>query len=293
MYVINENNRGGRTLMSVDTYFTKQVANLNACFGNVKHENSAGSTLKQIKLVYEESQELVDAFNMRSRKEILDAIGDYITVFYGVPYVTSNYQTPKIVKPDFISTSCEIDFAFLTHLMKRFEDSVDSLFCVSNFSASDFENEEEVLSMCKVDLDDVHKTFCAVVYEISKLYNIVNVYDIIHESNMSKFAATLEERHESFEKYAELGMADHIVFRDVDVIGGDIGVLVVHSQNCVDVNGKSYPKGKVLKCCNFREPDASELLAAVHPSAEEDYSAYLIGEGYSLGCDMESIEFLK
>lgn len=294
MYVIDQKANGCRMLMSVDQYFTKQVEILNTCFGNVKHENTQQSTLKQIQLVYEEAQELVDAFYMRSRKEILDAIGDYITVYYGLPYVTSNYQPPKIVKPDFVPSSFEgvIDFNFLMDLMKRFEDSVDSLYSVVGLNSIEFSNETELFEFCKTDLDDVHKTFCAVVLEISKLINIVDVYDVIHESNMSKFAKSHDERNASIEKYEALGIGSHIAFRDVELEDDNvIGVLVVNSSNCTDINGKTYPKGKVLKCCNFQEPESERLLECVHHGFDSYDTARLIGYEYLNIGDAEIVTF--
>lgn len=71
--------------------------------------------------------------------------------------------------------------------------------------------------------------------------------DEVHNSNMSKFCHTTDEAARTAQKYEMLGI--DCMFRYLD--DGAIAVISAANQT---VSGKYYPKGKLLKSINFKEP---------------------------------------
>lgn len=70
---------------------------------------------------------------------------------------------------------------------------------------------------------------------------------VVHQSNMSKFCITRDEAAETAMAYEKLGL--NVTFRYLK--NGSTAVISAKDQS---VNGKFYPKGKLLKSINFKEP---------------------------------------
>ncbi|XAG95345.1 hypothetical protein MIF8_54 [Erwinia phage MIF8] len=82
------------------------------------------------------------------------------------------------------------------------------------------------------------------------------VYQLVHESNMTKFIALPTDVKPALEYYYGLG------FKPQDLIlVGDFPEKAIKVAEDIRLNGKFYPKGKFLKnMLTFVEPDFSKLL---------------------------------
>lgn len=82
------------------------------------------------------------------------------------------------------------------------------------------------------------------------------VYQLVHESNMTKFIAVPTDVKPALEYYYGLG------FKPQDLIlVGDFPEKAIKVAEDIRLNGKFYPKGKFLKnMLTFVEPDFSKLL---------------------------------
>lgn len=82
------------------------------------------------------------------------------------------------------------------------------------------------------------------------------VYQLVHESNMTKFIAVPADVKPALEYYYGLG------FKPQDLIlVGDFPEKAIKVAEDIRLNGKFYPKGKFLKnMLTFVEPDFSKLL---------------------------------
>lgn len=69
----------------------------------------------------------------------------------------------------------------------------------------------------------------------------------VHRSNMSKFCANIEEAIHTAVKYEKLGIRSNYKHHDTCI-------AVVSAANQIGTDSKSYPKGKLLKSVNFKEP---------------------------------------
>ena len=81
----------------------------------------------------------------------------------------------------------------------------------------------------------------------------------IFESNMTKFDRDEGTARRTREKYAQMGL-------EVETIGIPHGILLYYATRVTyeqTVNGKLYPRGKLVKSVNFQEPVFSPLPAEV------------------------------
>lgn len=78
-------------------------------------------------------------------------------------------------------------------------------------------------------------------------YDADDDYNTVFNSNMSKFCSTLEEANETIEMYEGWGIRATIRPK-----GGYYAVISADDQT--DIDGKFFPKGKLLKSINFTSP---------------------------------------
>lgn len=87
-------------------------------------------------------------------------------------------------------------------------------------------------------------------------FNGNDCYDLVHESNMSKFIATEADKIKALDYYYELGFQPDDLY-----LHGDYPYKCIKVKRDIKLNGKFYPEGKFLKnMVTFKEPDFSNLL---------------------------------
>lgn len=81
-------------------------------------------------------------------------------------------------------------------------------------------------------------------------------YDLVHESNMSKFISSEGDKIKALTYYYDLG------FHPDDLcLHGNYPTMCIKVKRDIKLNGKFYPEGKFLKnMVTFTEPDFSQLL---------------------------------
>lgn len=81
-------------------------------------------------------------------------------------------------------------------------------------------------------------------------------YDLVHESNMSKFIASEDDKIKALAYYYDLGFQPDDLY-----LHGNYPTMCIKVKRDIKLNGKFYPEGKFLKnMITFKEPDFSELL---------------------------------
>lgn len=81
-------------------------------------------------------------------------------------------------------------------------------------------------------------------------------YDLVHESNMSKFIASEEDKIKALAYYYEIGFQPDDLY-----LHGNYPTMCIKVRRDIKLNGKFYPEGKFLKnMVTFKEPDFSNLL---------------------------------
>lgn len=87
-------------------------------------------------------------------------------------------------------------------------------------------------------------------------FNGNHVYDIVHQSNMTKFIAKEEDKVKALTHYYMLGFAP-----DDLMLVGDYPYKAIKVKRDITVRDKFYPEGKFLKnMVTFTEPDFSHLI---------------------------------
>ena len=82
------------------------------------------------------------------------------------------------------------------------------------------------------------------------------VYDLVHQSNMSKFILDPSDVEEALDYYYNIGFMPEDLY-----VAGDAGQQCIKVKQDIHLNGKFYPGGKFLKnMATFKEPDFSGLL---------------------------------
>lgn len=82
------------------------------------------------------------------------------------------------------------------------------------------------------------------------------VYQLVHESNMSKFIRQEEDKVKALSYYYDLGFQPDDLY-----LHGDYPTMCIKVRRDINLNGKFYPEGKFLKnMVTFKEPDFSGLL---------------------------------
>lgn len=81
-------------------------------------------------------------------------------------------------------------------------------------------------------------------------------YDLVHESNMSKFINSEGDKIKALAYYYDLGFQPDDLY-----LHGDYPTMCIKVTRDIKLNGKFYPEGKFLKnMVTFKEPDFSALL---------------------------------
>lgn len=82
------------------------------------------------------------------------------------------------------------------------------------------------------------------------------VYQLVHDSNMSKFISQEEDKVKALSYYYDLGFQPDDLY-----LHGDYPTMCIKVKRDIKLNGKFYPEGKFLKnMVTFKEPDFSALL---------------------------------
>lgn len=82
------------------------------------------------------------------------------------------------------------------------------------------------------------------------------VYQLVHDSNMSKFISSEEDKIKALAYYYELGFQPDDLY-----LHGNYPTMCIKVRRDIRLNGKFYPEGKFLKnMVTFKEPDFSNLL---------------------------------
>lgn len=82
------------------------------------------------------------------------------------------------------------------------------------------------------------------------------VYQLVHDSNMSKFISLEEDKVKALSYYYDLGFQPDDLY-----LHGDYPTMCIKVKRDIKLNGKFYPEGKFLKnMVTFKEPDFSTLL---------------------------------
>jgi len=81
-------------------------------------------------------------------------------------------------------------------------------------------------------------------------------YDLVHESNMSKFIRSEGDKIKALAYYYDLGFQPDDLY-----LHGNYPTMCIKVKRDIKLNGKFYPEGKFLKnMVTFTEPDFSQLL---------------------------------
>lgn len=92
------------------------------------------------------------------------------------------------------------------------------------------------------------------------------IYNLVHESNMTKFIRSEEEQVPALSYYWDLGFPD-----DSLAVEGEFPLAYIRVTKTVEVAGKEIPAGKILKnMLTFQEPNFSTLLPGFNPDASPE-----------------------
>ena len=81
-------------------------------------------------------------------------------------------------------------------------------------------------------------------------------YDLVHESNMSKFISSEGDKIKALAYYYDQGFQPDDLY-----LHGEYPAMCIKVKRDIKLNGKFYPEGKFLKnMVTFTEPDFSQLL---------------------------------
>lgn len=87
-------------------------------------------------------------------------------------------------------------------------------------------------------------------------FNGNRVYNLVHESNMTKFIQQETDKVKALSYYYDIGFQPD----DLHLVG-EYPFVAIKVKRDIKLNGKFYPKGKFLKnMITFKEPDFSHLL---------------------------------
>lgn len=105
--------------------------------------------------------------------------------------------------------------------------------------------------------DYMHRYIYVAIIQAENLeIDLLRATKTVFVSNMSKLCSR-DEIRPTADKYAVIGVAVH--FEPVDELDESAGFRCICSESVTGVDGKEYPKGKLLKSVGYREPDWSYL----------------------------------
>lgn len=195
---------------------------------------SANFRLTLIKEELQGNNELIDSMCKDDRNGVLDGICDVLYVVYGA------LATYGLTPAPFITKACvaynKVPTAGTTHYHIR---SLNNML------------EKYERSMLTDDLYELKNSCDNIirgVYAIGEIFglNVVEAFDEVHASNMSKFAFTKHDAQAAIEAKVKEDNKDYI------------GASVVEVGDYYAIKRKS--DGKILKPTTFFEPDLSKFL---------------------------------
>ena len=202
---------------------------------------------RQVELISEEFQELIDGHNEKSADLIRDGLGDVIVTVDGL------FHRLELKYPD---TSKWGDLQ--SDAIQAINAAAQALGAIKLLAVNrDGLNVKTASSM----LTQLSMGILLSMYQVAEQYGIDLQADqkAIIASNMSKFDTDEDVAIEGVAKYAALNIKTEIV---PSVIDGVTYYVIRCAEDTVDANGKKFFAGKILKSVNFCEP-------ALPPLAED------------------------
>lgn len=231
--------------------------NGNVYFGDPKAW--LGYVTTQLTFVTSENNELLKALEEDDRPQVLDGIGDVITVLDGLPF-KGGFYVPEEVLDDlyenplkFVNPILKTVNEFLFHpTIVKCEDVEAMISVLSKYWAS-----ARATVIINADLVD---------------YDADKAFKEVHSSNMTKGCKDLEVLARTLEKYEKLGYTclmanpdETTVFTNVkfkpesDLMFQQVGDLfVVKTHRDVKFGDEIVPPGKFLKSADYREADFTD-----------------------------------
>lgn len=81
-------------------------------------------------------------------------------------------------------------------------------------------------------------------------------YDLVHNSNLSKFITKPDDEHAALSYYYDIGFQPDDLY-----LHGSYPTICIKVKRDIKLNGKFYPEGKFLKnMVTFKEPDFSSII---------------------------------
>lgn len=241
------------------------VCTLNQMFGNKRDYSETAATsqavVKQRHLMLEEIVEMRNAFEKRDHVQVLDGIGDFLTVYYGEHYLNPNTELPvfKIANHHVMTQPDEGGRDVLMDRFKRLCCSITHIEnCLRYLSLnSDWVGDSEFCQDFTWGLGELFSDFVAFSDVYLKEYfggdvSLQGIYTAVHESNMSKFF-NFTEVTATLDMYKKKGYPTEKL--DVEAVSAN--KMKVYVKESFEFDGKFFPEGKFLKGVNFQEPDFS------------------------------------
>lgn len=119
-----------------------------------------------------------------------------------------------------------------------------------------------------IGLADSIGDMLTVAYGLAHLagFDADKIYDLVHESNMSKFIRSEDEILPALEYYWNAGYPDGSL-----AVEGAFPYAFIRVLKTVEVNGKEIPEGKFLKnMITFQEPNFASLMPDYDPDASTE-----------------------
>jgi len=117
----------------------------------------------------------------------------------------------------------------------------------------------------------LRKTVTGLLHELDTIlamtpYNSHDVFNIIHEANLTKFCRTEESAIISCNIYKEMGVTVHYEMIEHK---GEVYYVLKVAEDVTLPNGKQFPKGKVMKSHEFKEPNFDFIISYLTGDSDE------------------------
>lgn len=122
-----------------------------------------------------------------------------------------------------------------------------------------------------IQLADAIGDILTVAYGLAHVagFDANKIYDLVHESNLTKFIRHEDEVEDALSYYWAMGFGD-----DELTIEGEFPRAYIKVAKTTVIDGKEYPEGKFLKnMVTFKEPDFSTLFPDYDPEQADKYQA--------------------
>jgi hypothetical protein len=250
----------------------EKVYELNKRMGNVfgcAPENIVQKVDTQCSLVEEEFlDEFFDAHMLHNTTEVLDAIGDSITVIDGILFDFGIQLSPKEIEhlntmwttPDSPMRANNLHIPQTDKVEQNLADIRELSKVVAESGYSDVVRNLAISLWLRLHVQ---------IVGVSEFLGIdpYKCYDEVHRSNMSKICVGVEALNETMDKYYEEHGLTGTKFGEeydpattdlkYDHVGDDMYVVRV-GRECVMMGNKTVKPGKFLKSVDFEQPDFSD-----------------------------------